>query len=251
MRRSAAVSTEIALLLAGLTLLAVAATWPLARHLTTHLPNDLTDPVLVAWILAWDAHAFQHGITGLFNAPSFFPYLHPLVFSETMIGVALFTAPMQWISANPVLVYNLAFIGSFVQAGAGMYVLARSLTGRRDAALLAALAYAFTPLRVAQFAHLQWLMTGWLPLSLWGLHRYFSTGALRYLLACAGAYALQGLTSSYFTYFSLLPLAAVAIADAWRVRPPLIRTLVHGAIAALLCTATLAPLVYGYYRARQ
>src|SRR4051812_37563379 len=241
MRRSAAVSTEIALLLAGLTLLAVAATWPLARHLTTHLPNDLTDPVLVAWILAWDAHAFQHGITGLFNAPSFFPYLHPLVFSETMIGVALFTAPMQWISANPVLVYNLAFIGSFVQAGAGMYVLARSLTGRRDAALLAALAYAFTPLRVAQFAHLQWLMTGWLPLSLWALHRYFSTGAFAFLLASGGAYVMQTLTGSYFAYYALLPLAGVAIADGWRAKARLRRTLVHATATAALCGAVLAP----------
>ena len=69
-----------------------------------------------------------------------------------MIGVAIFTAPLQWLSANPILVYNVAFIASFVQAGAGMYVLARELTGRRDAALIAALAYAFAPMRVAQFA---------------------------------------------------------------------------------------------------
>ncbi len=75
------------------------------------------------------------------------------------------------------LTYNLAFIASFVQAGAGMYLLARALTGRRDAAVLAALAYAFTPFRIAHLAHLQWLMTGWLPLSLWALHRYFATGA--------------------------------------------------------------------------
>ena len=153
--------------------------------MTTHLPADLGDPVLVAWILAWDAEAFRHGAARIFDAPSFFPYLHTLVYSEHMFGVALFTAPLQWLTAKPVLVHNIAFIASFVQAGAGMYVLARALTGRRDAALLAALAYAFAPHRVAQFAHLPWLMTGWLPLSLWALHRYFSTGALRYLLACA------------------------------------------------------------------
>src|SRR5450759_3769905 len=132
-----------------------------------------------------------------------------------------------------------------------MYVLARSLTGRRDAALLAALAYAFTPFRVAQFAHLQWLMTGWLPLSLWALHRYFSTGAFAFLLASAAAYLLQSLTGSYFTYFALLPLAAVAIADLWRVRPPLGRTVSHIAAVGVLCASTLAPVVYAYYRARE
>jgi len=250
MRRSAAVKTEIALLLGGLTMVAVAATWPLARHITTHLPNDLADPVLVTWILAWYADAFRRGVAGLFNAPSFYPYLHTLAFSETFIGVAIWTAPLQWLTGNPIFVYNVAFIASFVQAGAGMYVLARALTGRKDAALLAALAYAFTPQRVAQFAHLQWLMTGWLPLSLWALHRYFSTGAFVFLLASGGAYVLQTLTGSYFAYYSLLPLAAVAIGDGWRTRPPLRPTIVHAAATAALCAVVLAPVIDGYYRAR-
>ena len=251
MRRFVAVTTEISLLLGGLSAVAVAATYPLIRHLTTHLPNDLGDPVLVAWILGWDADAFRHGLGQIFNAPSFFPYSHTLMYSEHLIGLAVFTAPVQWLSGNPVLVYNLAFIASFVHAGAGMYVLGRSLSGRRDAALLAALAYAFTPYRVAQFAHLQWLMTGWLPLSLWALHRYFSTGAFAFLLASAAAYLLQSLTGSYFTYYALLPLAAVAIAEGWRVRPPLLRTLSHLAAAGALCTLLLAPVVHAYYGARQ
>ncbi|MCU1384178.1 MAG: hypothetical protein JWL71_2875 [Acidobacteria bacterium] len=251
MRRSTPVAIEIAALLGGLTLIAIAATYPLIRHLSTRLPNDLVDPVLVAWLLAWDADAFRHGLTHLFDAPSFFPYLHTLAYTETVLGVALFTAPLQWLTANPILVYNVAFIAAFVQAGAGMYVLARALTGRRDAALLAALAYAFTPLRVAQFAHLQWLMTGWLPLSLWALHRYFSTSAFRYLLACAAAYLLQTLTGSYFAYFGLIPLVAVAIADLWRFRPPLARTVVHAIAAAVICALPLAPLVSVYAGARR
>ena len=190
MRRSVAVTTEIALLVGGLTAVAIAFTYPLIRHLTTHLPNDLGDPVLVAWTLGWDAHAIRHGVGQIFNAPNFFPYLHTLAYSDHLIGLAIFTAPVQWLTANPVLTYNLAFIASFVHAGAGMYLLARALTGRRDAAALAALAYAFTPFRVAHLAHLQWLMTGWLPLSLWALHRYFSTGAFAFLLASVGAYLL-------------------------------------------------------------
>jgi hypothetical protein len=250
MRRSVAVTTEISLLLGGLTAVAVAATYPLIRHLTTHLPNDLGDPVLVAWTLGWDAAAIGRGVSGIFDAPSFFPYLHTLAYSDHLLGLAIFTAPVQWLTANPVLTYNIAFIASFVQAGAGMYVLARALTGRRDAAALAALAYAFTPFRIAHLAHLQWLMTGWLPLSLWALHRYFSAGALAFLLASVGAYLLQSLTASYFTYFGLLPLAAVAIVEAWRTRPPLRRTVTHVVAAAALAAVVLAPVVSAYYRAR-
>jgi hypothetical protein len=250
MRRSVAVTTEISLLLGGLTAVAVAATYPLIRHLTTRLPNDLGDPVLVAWTLGWDAAAIGRGAGGIFDAPSFFPYLHTLAYSDHLLGLAIFTAPVQWLTANPVLTYNIAFIASFVQAGAGMYVLARALTGRRDAAALAALAYAFTPFRIAHLAHLQWLMTGWLPLSLWALHRYLSTGAFALLIASVGAYLLQSLTASYFTYFGLVPLAAVAIVEAWRTRPPLRRTAAHGVAAAALAAVVLAPVVSAYYRAR-
>jgi type IV secretory pathway VirB2 component (pilin) len=251
MRRIVAATVEIFLLLGGLSAAAIAATYPLIRHLGTHLPNDLGDPVLVAWTLGWDAHAFGHAIGQIFDAPNFFPYLHTLMYSDHLIGLAIFTAPVQWLSANPVLTYNAAFIASFVQAGGSMYLLARALTGRRDAAALAAVAYAFTPFRVAHLAHLQWLVNGWLPLSLWALHRYFSTGILAWLLAAAGAYLLQSLTVSYFTYYALLPIGMVAGAEIWRRRPPLWRTVAHVAAAAVLCALILAPVVSAYYHARE
>ena len=157
MRRFAAVTTEIALLLGGLTAVAVAATYPLIRHLTTHLPNDLGDPVLVAWTLGWDARrvpARHHAAlqrAELLSVPA-----HARLLGSPDRPRDLHRA-VQWLTANPVLTYNIAFIASFVQAGAGMYLLARALTGRRDAAALAALAYAFAPFRVAHLAHLQWL----------------------------------------------------------------------------------------------
>src|SRR5207237_1383086 len=136
-----------------------------------------------------------------------------------LLGIALFTAPLQWLSGNAVLVYNVAFIGAFVGAGAGMYLLARTLTGRRDAAFVAAVVFAFSPFRVAHLAHLQWLMTGWLPFGLWALHRYMSTGAVRFLLIAAIAYLLQSFTAMYFISLRVLPLSVVAISEAWLFRP--------------------------------
>src|SRR5206468_2799017 len=112
--------------------------------------------------------------------------------------------------------------------------LLRTLARRRDVAFLAALIFAFSPFRVAHLAHVQWLTTGWLPFSLWGLHRYMSTGALRFLLTAAIGYLLQSFTAMYFVYFALLPLGVVAIAEAWRVRPPRARTAAHLAAAAVV-----------------
>jgi len=231
--------------------IALLVTFPLVFHLTTYLPNDLGDPVLNAWILWWDATVIRNGLHQLWDAPTYYPYAHTLAYSDHLLGIAVLSAPLQWLTANPTLVYNLAFIASYANAGLGMYLLARVVTGRRDAAAVAATIYAFSAFRVAHFAHLQWLMTGWLPLSLWALHRYFATSAWRYLLASGFFYVMQCLTANYFAYFGLLPLAAVGIAEMWRRRPPPVRTAGHVIVVAVLAALVLAPIARVYYRVRQ
>jgi hypothetical protein len=244
-------ATELVAVVAGLVAITLAVTFPLILHPATLLPNDIGDPLLNAWILSWDATAIRHGLDGLWDAPIYFPYSHTLAYSDHLLGIAIFTAPLLWLTANPVLVYNLAFIASYANAGIGMYLLARVVTGRRDAAAVAAAIYAFSAFRVAHFAHLQWLMTGWLPLSLWALHRYFATGAWRYLLASGFFYVMQCLTANYLAYFGLLPLAAVGVAEMWRRRPPPARTAVHVIAVAVLAALVLAPIARVYYRVRQ
>ena len=46
--------------------------------------------------------------TGLF----FYPYPDTLAYSEHLLGIAIFTAPVQWLTGNPILALNLA--GTFV-----------------------------------------------------------------------------------------------------------------------------------------
>ena len=135
------------------------------------LPRDLGDPLLNTWILAWDADRIRHGLQGLWDAPNFYPYSKTLTYSEHLLGIALFTAPVQWISGNPVLAYNVAFMGSYVLSGFGMYLFAAAVTGDRGAAAVAGVAFAVLPYRVSQVAHLQVLMCGWMPIALWALHR--------------------------------------------------------------------------------
>ena len=181
--------------------LATVATYPLVFAPGSSLPSDLGDPVLTAWTLAWDADRLRHGLSGIWDAPNFFPYRHTLLYSDHLLGIAVFTAPIQWLTRNPVLVYNLAFLASYIVSGAGMYLLARELTGRRDAALVAGFVYACQPFRVSHLAHLQWLITGWLPLSLWALHRYFATRAWRYAIASTVCFLLQSLTEENLSYY--------------------------------------------------
>lgn len=237
---------EVAAVIIGFACLAIVTTYPLVLVLGTHLPSDLGDPLLNAWTLAWDASRIPHGFAGLWDAPNFFPYRRTLAYSDHLLGIALFTAPLQWLTHNPVLVHNVAFLVSVIWSGSGMYVLTRSLTGRRDAALVAGVIYACLPFRVSHISHLQWLMTGWLPLALWALHRYFDTGKWRHLMASAVCFLLQGMTAMYFLYFALVPLAVVAVAGVARRQVPISRFARHLVPILLVLGATLAPIIRTY-----
>ena len=140
----------------------------------------------------------------------FFPYPSSLAYSEHLLGVAIFTAPLQWLIDNPILVYNLVYLASFVLAGTGMYLLTTSITGSRLAGMIGGMAFAFLPYRADQASHLQVLLYGWMPVGLWGLHRYFYSGQRKMLVVFALAFVLQGFSNGYFFYFFAAVIVIVA-----------------------------------------
>ena len=242
-----------ATVLAFLTFVAAAllATYPLLRHPTHTIAGGLADPIILTTVLAWDADRLLHGLHGLWDLPILYPRHWTLAYSEHMLGVAIFTAPIQWMFGNAVLTYNVAYIGSYVMAGFGMFLLTRALWGRVDAAVLAGLAYALTPYRLAQSDHLQVLMNGWMPIGLLGLHRYFASGSRRWLLVFAAAYLLTGLSNGYYLYFFLLPIVVVVGVELLRPRLPRRRILGDLSVAGAGIAAALAPIVFVYFRLQQ
>ena len=165
---------------------AALATWPLVLTPGRAIAGGPGDPMLTTAILAWDADRIAHGLRGFWDAPWLFPHRHSLAYAEHLIGIALFTAPIQWITGSPILTYNIAYVGSYVFAGFGMFLLARALWGRTDAAVLAGLAFELTPYRLAQSSHLQMLINGWMPIGLKPSALAPHAAALRQLFAAAG-----------------------------------------------------------------
>ena len=177
---------------------------PLLRDVSGLLPGDRADPVLNAWLLWWNTQSTP--FTGSWwNAPAFHPYPGALAYSEHLLGLLPLSGPLQWLTGSPVVTYNLVFLLTFPLCGAAGYVLGRELTGRRDAAWVAGLAFAFAPYRMSQLSHLQVLAAFWMPLGLAALHRYLRDPRPHWLAAFAGATTLQGLTNGYYlAYFPVL-----------------------------------------------
>ena len=229
---------------------AIVATYPLVLRLGDALPVTINDTLLNTLILAWGADRLPRGLQGGWDLPIYHPYTNALGFSENLLGIAFFTAPLQWLTGNPVLVYNLAYLASYVLAGGGMYLLARSLTGNRLAAGLAGLLFVFVPFREQEAGHLQSLMYGWMPIGLWALHRYFATGRRAALAGFAAAFVLTGLSNGYFFFFFAPIVVIVAGLEViyWvRSRP---RMLIELPVAAALMFAAVLPVMSGYVATR-
>ena len=226
-------------------LLAALVTWPLVLHLSDHIPNDYGDPLLVVWTLDWIARHVPLTDTW-WNAPQFFPSSGALAFSEHFMGLAPLTTPLILITGNAVLAYNVAFLFAFTLSALAMHVLVRELTGRHDAALIAAVSWGFMPYRMDHTAHLQVIATWWMPVALTGLHLYLRDRRSRWVWLAVGACVLQALSNGYYlVYFPLLVVAWAVWFLPGRVTSADIRRLVIAGGAGL---AGIAPFLYGYWR---
>ena len=179
-------------------------TYPLVGRLSSALPSGLSDPLLNVWILWWNATVLPFS-EAWWHAPLFYPTPDGAAFTEHLAGISVFATPIIWVTGSPVVAYNLAFLLSFSLSGLAAYLLCHQLTGRRDAAWVAGLAYGFCPYRIDQLSHLQVLSSYWMPLALLGLHRYLAEPRWRWLALFGLSSLWQGLSNGYYLlYFPIL-----------------------------------------------
>ena len=71
--------------LAVFSLVSLAAYWPLPSRLGLAMTAaPFGDPLLNAWILAWDAGRMLHGLQGWWHAPFFYPYPDTLAYYQQL-----------------------------------------------------------------------------------------------------------------------------------------------------------------------
>ncbi len=226
-------------------LLTVALTWPLVLQPASSVPNDLGDPLLNTWILAWDARVLPL-TSAWWNGPQFYPVAGTMAFSEHLLGLTIFTTPIIWITGDPLVAHNVAFFLSFLLSALAAYFLAYTISRRHDCAFLAGLAFAFTPYRMAQFAHVQVLSAYWMPIALAALHRYYEQRRPQWLVVFAGAWLLQALACGYYLFYLSVLIGLWLL---WFAKGPnRFRALASIAIAWGVAAVMLAPVLYGYWR---
>src|SRR5258708_21997153 len=150
--------------------IALAATWPLVTVLNRQIVGDVGDSLFNCWVILWTGGQLLRALHGdwtalahYWNANIFYPQPLTLAYSEHLTPQMLQALPVLATTGNIVLAYNVVFLATIVLSGLGAYLLVRDLTGEPLAAFLAGLAFAFTPFRVEQLAHIEVLSGQWMP----------------------------------------------------------------------------------------
>ncbi|MGH9409280.1 MAG: hypothetical protein ACRD1V_07480, partial [Vicinamibacterales bacterium] len=227
--------------------LALVWSWPLPMHLTDRFTHDPGDPLLVTYLLWWQAHAHAMPFTAAWwRAPFFWPFPDALALTDHMLGLSLVSTPIQLAGGSPLFAYNVLLICSTWWTLLAMHALTMRLTRDVAAAACAAIAFAFSPYRTSELAHLQLYACWWVPIALLAAHAYVNDAKARWLVLFSAAWLLQALTSGYHLFFLPLLLAAWTIwITPWRTHA---RRGLYLALAFVAASMVLIPSLVHYYR---
>jgi len=223
-------------------LVTLAWSWPLPLHLTNRFTHDPGDPLLLTYLIWWNAQAAP--LTRAFwNAPFYWPMHDTLALGDHLAGLSPLTTPLQWLGASPLTAYNLTLIASTWWCGLATHALVRRLGGSVAAAYCAGIAFAFAPYRTSMVGHLQIYACWWLPLMLLALHAYYAERRARWLALLGAAWMLQGLTNGYFLFFVPVLLGWWLV---WHTRRDTIGAAARVLLALGAALAGMAPFLLKY-----
>ena len=225
--------------------------WPLVTDLA-HLYPDNPDARVLTWAMLT---AFRNLVTqphALLQGNAFYPVGLSLTFSEPLFAPALVAGPLNAITGNPVLAYNVSLILFWALSGWAMYAVAIRLTRDRAAALMAAAIFTLCPYRTDMYIEFNMEMTFGIPLAVYALVRFLESQRVRHLAIFGFVFWLQAISVLYYAVILGCALAVVALQYAalrwsgWRVRTPLMAVVGGGALGL-----ALAPVMWPFLVTRR
>jgi hypothetical protein len=227
--------------------LAIVHTWPLVTAPGTLSRNDNGDTLLNEWIMAWVAHQLPRAPAHLFEGNIFYPARRSLAYSEPLIVPALMGAPLAWLGASPVLVYNIVLILGFALTAWAGATLVHAWTGDRAAGLLTGSMFAFNTHLLTRLPHVQGIHAWGLPLTLLSADRLVVHARWRDAMWLAIWMTAMAYTSGYLVVFASIMIAVVLasrVIDWW---PKAFRVLSLFASAAVASAIAILPVYLPYH----
>ena len=256
-------SYHLHLLTAALLLSVVLAmTWPLANRLNTHVPTGRTTPAVAhlnLWTLAWNHHWFGSASENYWDANQLHPFPKVLAYSEPQFGTAILTLPLVILGATTTQAYNFVLLAFIWGAGMATYLLCWYLFKemvpkighwiRWTSAVIPGILFGLNPYIFREIGVLQLLALPFLPLTLLGLHRFFSQkrwqDAVLFILGVLGSWytcAYYGLFLSIFMVGFVIFFFHRELID-WR-------TLIKAFVIVITIAVCLIPLAHAMLSAK-
>jgi len=188
-------------------------TYPLVTCLST-CARDSGDPLLNAWILAWDARKLGSGLQDFFSTNTFYPHLDTLAYTESQIANGLMALPVMLIRPNPMFAHNVLLLCTFVLCAFGTYLLTRRLTGSSWAGFVAGIIYAFCPYRMAH-SQLQVMSMQWFPFTFLYLDKSLREHKWWHYPIFTAFFNLQALSSFYHALSLVVACLVLFVVYLW------------------------------------
>lgn len=224
------------------TALAVAFTWPLSAHISSHVPYG-PDTSVFMWDMWWAKKVLTTPGLHYFSTDyMYWPNTVSLRY-HTLCPLASFASvPLQGL-LGLTLTYNLFLLGAFVLSAFSMHLLTEYLTRCAPAALLAGVAFGFSSYMGQHgLEHLNLVSVEWMPLFLLAMVLAADTGKTRWAILAALFYLLNALTDWYNALF--LTIFAVIFVPVYALSRPNRKDVLRAASAgAVLSAAAVLPLV--------
>lgn len=221
---------------------------PLALRFSETLPRgERVDVLLHGWIINWTARQLARAPWDLFQANIFFPHPDALAYTEHMVPEALPVVPVQALTGDPVLTYNIAYLLTFVLGGWGTFLLLRRLTGDPWAAWLGGVFACYFPAKRWSLAHINTISVHGVPFAMLALHRLLARPGAGRAVVAGIAVTWASLMSAYYTVYLPLLLGLAVPLIWWAEDRPLDRSRLQWmAVAAAVAMAVALPLLIPY-----
>lgn len=233
-----------------LALLFVALAGVMLRPHFGRFPSDPGDPAFVAWAMAWTGHAAVHAPTHLFDANVFWPRGGALGYSDLLLPIAPLYLVFHAFTGSWEIALALTDCALLVFALAASFCLARTITGRPESAMFAAIASSLNGFVLAQISHVQMYSLGFVALSFLLLFRLLDEPSTGRALAVAVSLAATFYAAAYFGLIVAAgAVVAVLLFALLRRRSLGVRFVRSLAVAAVVVAVLVGPGVLAYARA--